>query len=247
MHNPMQILILPILLPVIFIIPLIVSKSVRLSRFIGLAGSALLLAVSIVLFISVLKNGVHTLFLGGWEAPFGITLVADTTSAMMVLVSAFIAFTICIYSLFMVSDELVSSKFHVFFNSLMLGVNGALLTGDVFNLYVWFEVMLMSSFVLITLGNSKTQLEGGIKYMSMNLIGSLLFLVGLGLLYGKTGTLNMAHLATILIEDNNNLLMNTSAVLFFVAFGIKAAVFPLFFWLPASYHTANISITSLFA
>jgi len=243
----MQILILPILLPVVFIVPLIVIKNIRLSRIIGIVSSTLLLAIAVVLFRLVYKNGVLTLFLGSWEAPFGITLVADTTSAIMVLVSAFIAFTISIYSLFMVSDEMVGSKFYVFFNSLLLGVNGALLTGDVFNLFVWFEVMLLSSFVLITLGNSKAQLEGGIKYMSINLIGSLLFLVGLGLLYGKTGTLNMAHLATILIEDSNNLLMNTSAVLFFVAFGIKAAVFPLFFWLPASYHTANISITSLFA
>jgi len=243
----MQILILPILLPVVFIVPLILSKSVRLSRGLGITSSILLLVIALILFVSVLKHGILTLFLGGWEAPYGITLVADTTSALMVLVSAFIAFTISVYSLFMVSDDLVRSKFYVFFNSLILGVNGAFLTGDVFNLYVWFEVMLLSSFVLITLGNNKAQLEGGIKYMAMNLIGSLLFLIGLGLLYGKTGTLNMAHLATILNEDNNNILMNTSSVLFFVAFGIKAAVFPLFFWLPASYHTANISVTSLFA
>lgn len=243
----MQILIIPILLPIAFIILLLISRNVKVSRFLGVLSAATQLVVAVHLFIQVMKYGVQTLFVGGWEAPFGITLVADTTSAVMLLVTAFIAFSIAIYSLSMVSNNMVSSKFYVFFNSLLMGVNGALLTGDVFNLYVWFEVMLMSSFVLITLGNSKEQLEGGIKYMAMNLIGSLLFLIGLGLLYGKTGTLNMAHLATILQNDTNSLLMNTSAVLFFIAFGIKAAVFPLFFWLPASYHTANISITSLFA
>jgi multicomponent Na+:H+ antiporter subunit D len=128
-----------------------------------------------------------------------------------------------------------------------MGVNGAFITGDVFNLYVWFEVMLISSFVLITMGKKKEQLEGGIKYLALNLVGSFFFLAGLGLLYGKTGTLNMAHLAEILKNDEQALMMNTSGILFFVAFGIKAAVFPLYFWLPSSYHTPNIAITSLFA
>ena len=126
-------------------------------------------------------------------------------------------------------------------------MNGSFITGDVFNLFVWFEVMLMSSFVLVTLGRTKDQLEGGIKYLALNLIGSMFLLAGIGLLYGKTGTLNMAHLAQILKTDDQAILMNTSAVLFFIAFGIKAAVFPLYFWLPASYHTPDITITSLFA
>jgi multicomponent Na+:H+ antiporter subunit D len=128
-----------------------------------------------------------------------------------------------------------------------MGVNGAFLTGDTFNLYVWFEVILISSFVLITMGNAKQQLEGGIKYLALNLIGSLFFLAGLGLLYGKTGTLNMAHLAHILRESQQPIYINTSAMLFFLAFGIKAAIFPLFFWLPASYHTPNITVSSIFA
>ncbi len=130
---------------------------------------------------------------------------------------------------------------------LLQAMHSTCMFGSKFNLYVWFEVMLISSFVLITMGKKKEQLEGGIKYLALNLLGSLLFLAGLGLLYGKTGTLNMAHLAEILKNDDQALLMNTSAILFFVAFGIKAAVFPLFFWLPSSYHTPNITITSLFA
>ena len=142
---------------------------------------------------------------------------------------------------------MVASRFYAFFFSLVLGVNGAFITGDAFNLYVWFEVILLSSFVLITMGRSKDQLEGGIKYMTLNLMGSLFFLAGLGLLYGKTGTLNMAHLAQIVRVNPEAGLLNSSAVLFFIAFGIKAALFPLHFWLPASYHTPNVTVTALFA
>jgi multicomponent Na+:H+ antiporter subunit D len=184
---------------------------------------------------------------GGWKAPYGISLVIDYLSGIMLVVTSVIVFSISIYAYRMISDLRSYSKFYIFFFSLAMGVNGAFITGDVFNLYVWFEVMLLSSFVLITMGSRKEQLEGGIKYMALNLIGSLLFLAGLGILYGETGTLNMAHLAHILMEDEQSILMNTSAMLFFIAFGIKSAVFPLFFWLPSSYHTPNIATTSLFA
>ncbi|SHF60219.1 multisubunit sodium/proton antiporter, MrpD subunit [Mariniphaga anaerophila] len=238
---------LPILLPFIFIISLLVFRSDRLAGWLGVFGSGLLILLSGYLFILVQKHGVIALQMGGWEAPFGITLVVDFLSAIMLVVAALIVFSIAIYALRFLPKTIRLNRFFIFFFGLTMGLNGAFVTGDVFNLFVWFEVMLMSSFVLITLGRTKEQLEGGIKYMSLNLIGSLLFLAGVGLLYGKTGTLNMAHLAEILKNDNQAILMNTSAVLFFVAFGIKAAVFPLYFWLPASYHTPNITISSLFA
>ncbi|HDR50707.1 MAG TPA: Na+/H+ antiporter subunit D, partial [Mariniphaga anaerophila] len=199
------------------------------------------------LFMLVREHGVIALQMGGWEAPFGITLVVDYLSALMLVVSAIIIFSIAVYALRFLPETIKLNRFFVFFFGLTMGLNGAFVTGDVFNLFVWFEVMLMSSFVLITLGQTKHQLEGGIKYLALNIVGSMFFLAGVGLLYGKTGTLNMAHLAEILKNDDQAILMNTSAVLFFVAFGIKAAVFPLYFWLPASYHTPNITITSLFA
>ena len=238
---------LPILIPLFLIILLIVIRSDKLARWIGILGSAALLVVSIWLLVQVSRNDVLVLYMGGWAAPYGITLVVDYLSSLMLLVSSFIVFSISIYAYRFVPFSHKKGKFYIFFFSLAMGVNGAFITGDVFNLYVWFEVMLMSSFVLITLESTKEQLEGGIKYMALNLIGSLLFLAGLGLLYGKTGTLNMAHLAEILKNDQQALLMNSSAMLFFVAFGIKAAIFPLFFWLPSSYHTPNITITSLFS
>lgn len=238
---------LPILIPFILIIIMIMVRSEDLSKKIGVAGSFILLLISVWIFVKLKNDGILVIHMGGWKAPFGITLVIDYLSSIMLIISSLIVFAISIYAISFLETRQKSSKFYVFFFSLVMGINGSFTTGDVFNLYVWFEVMLMSSFVLITLGNKKEQLEGGVKYLALNLIGSLFFLAGLGLLYGKTGTLNMAHLAEILKNDQQAILMNTSAILFFVAFGIKAAVFPLFFWLPASYHTSNITVSALFA
>ncbi|TLX73013.1 Na+/H+ antiporter subunit D [Labilibacter sediminis] len=238
---------LPILIPFTLIIILIFIRSSVYAKWIGIAGSTVLFVVAVYLFFQVRKQDVLVLQMGGWEAPFGISLVLDYLSSLMLLTSGFLVFSISIFAYHFIGNKPKFSRFFIFFFALVMGVNGSFITGDVFNFYVWLEVMMLSSFVLITMGSKKEQLEGGIKYMSLNLIASLFFLAGLGLLYGKTGTLNMAHLAQILNNDQQSILMNTSAMLFFIALGIKAAIFPLFFWLPASYHTANITVTSLFA
>ncbi|MCS7051807.1 MAG: Na+/H+ antiporter subunit D, partial [Thermomicrobium sp.] len=130
--------------------------------------------------------------------------------------------------------------------ALLLGVNGAFLTGDLFNLYVWFEVMLMASFVLLVLGAERGQVEGGIKYVALNLLASAFFLSATGILYGIAGTLNFADLSRVLLVVEPRIL-DVVAVLFGIAFGIKAGVFPLFFWLPASYHTPPVPVSALFA
>jgi len=238
---------LPILIPFALAISLLIFNTPKYGRWIGPIGSLAMIVASLYLFTTLQSEGILTLNMGAWEAPFGIVLVIDYLSALMLVVSSFILFAVSLYAVRFLPDDIPLSRFFFFFFTLSMGINGAFITGDVFNLYVWFEVMLISSFVLITMGRKKEQLEGGIKYLALNLIGSMLFLAGLGLLYGKTGTLNMAHLAQILKNDDQAIMMNTSAILFFVAFGIKAAVFPLFFWLPASYHTPNITITALFA
>lgn len=238
---------LPLLLPFAIAIGLLLVRSAVLSRWVGPLGSLAMLVVAVYLNFKVQQDGILTLNTGGWIAPFGIALVVDYLSSLMLVVSSLIAFVIALFANRNLPDDIPFSRFYFFFFTLNMGVNGAFITGDVFNLYVWFEVMLISSFVLITLGKKKAQLEGGIKYLALNIMGSMLFLAGLGLLYGKTGTLNMAHLAGILKNDHQAILMNPSSVLFFVAFGIKAAVFPLYFWLPSSYHTPDITISSLFA
>ncbi|MCT7654634.1 hypothetical protein MBH78_07270 [Oceanimonas sp. NS1] len=126
-------------------------------------------------------------------------------------------------------------------------MTGAFLTGDIFNLYVWFEILLIASFGLMILGGERAQMEGAIKYVTLNLISSAMFLTAVGLLYGYAGTLNMADLAVKLNGPEQSGLVTVIAMLFLVAFGIKAAAFPLFFWLPASYHTPPVAISAVFA
>ena len=242
-----MILAIPILIPLVFMILMILRLPEKVMRTAGVAGSILMMAAAVFILIKVKAEGIQTLYLGAWEAPYGITFVADPFSALMLVVSAIILFAISLYAIHFLSPEYQSNKFYVFFFSLAIGLNGSFLTGDVFNLYVWFEVMLLSSFVLMTMGKTQDKLRGGIKYLALNLIGSLFFLAGIGLLYGKTGTLNMAHLAQIVGNSDQTQWLNAPAMLIFLAFGIKSAVFPLFFWLPASYHKPNITISSMFA
>ena len=127
-----------------------------------------------------------------------------------------------------------------------MGLNGAFLTGDIFNLYVWFEVIIISSFVLLTLGGRKAQLEGAVKYMAMNILASMIFLTGIGILYGLTGSLNMADLSLKVAAVENRNLVNLTAIFFIIGFGIKSAVFPLYFWLPSSYHTPPSAVAAIF-
>lgn len=243
----MNAVLLPILIPLIAIMLLFFFRSNRFSNVLLILGSSLLLISSLFLLWKVNQEGILVLYMGAWEAPFGITLVVDFFSVLMLIISAFVLLAVSIYKTRFIPTRAGGNRFSIFFFSLAMGVNGAFITGDVFNLYVWFELILISSFVLITYCKQQSQFHAGIKYLGMNLLGSLFFLAGIGLLYGKTGTLNMAHLAAIFNENGFPPGLNTSATLIFLAFGIKAAVFPLFFWLPASYHIPNITITALFA
>jgi multicomponent Na+:H+ antiporter subunit D len=237
----------PILIPLIAIMLLIFVKPTRFGRTVMIAGSSLLLIAAIYLLFQVKTDGIIALHMGAWEAPFGISLVIDMFSALMLVVSASIFLAISVYITGFMPRETSGNRFGVFFFALAMGVNGAFITGDIFNLYVWFELMLISSFVLITYCKQKEQYHAGIKYLGLNFLGSLFLLAGIGLLYGKTGSLNMAHIAALFAQNGVPEGINLSASLIFLAFGIKAALFPLFFWLPASYHTPNVTITALFA
>lgn len=226
---------------------LVTSHTQRLTRAIGVTGAVALLVVSILLLHDTLINGYVIMQAGDWPAPFGITLIADVLSAAMVCITGIIAVCVALYSLRDIEERLVRSNYFALFHLLLMGVVGAFITGDLFNLYVWFEVMLLASFVLITMGGQRDQLEGGVKYLVINLVSSVFFLSGVGLIYGKLGTLNMADIALRLQEAPDALLVNSSAMLLLAAFGIKAALFPFFFWLPASYHTPSVAISALFA
>lgn len=241
-------LVLPLIVPVATAALSLASwGNVRLQRLLSVLGSAALLAVSLALLGAVREYGPLATQVGNWPAPFGITLVADRFSAIMVVLAGLIGLAVSIYSLEDIGPRREAFGYHPLLQILLMGVCGSFLTGDLFNLYVWFEVMLMSSFVLMTLGAETPQLQGGIKYVALNLISSGLFLAGVGILYGMVGTLNMADLAGKLATQERPGLITALSMLFFLAFGLKAAVFPLFFWLPASYHTPPVAISALFA
>ena len=216
-------------------------------RWLSVAGSAGLLIASGFLMAEVLREGVVAAQMGQWAAPFGITLVADLLSAVMVVITGITGLAVAIYALADVDEAKETLGFHALYQVLLAGVCGAFLTGDLFNLYVWFEVMLISSFGLLILGGKREQLDGGIKYVTLNLVSTILFLSAVGLLYGMTGTLNMADLHGAVQQVDNPGLLIVIAIMFMIAFGVKAAVFPLFFWLPASYHTPAFAVSAIFA
>lgn len=237
---------LPIVIPFLTAVFAFLTRQSPLGRWISVAGSSVLLIASIVLMNTVLREGVVAAQMGQWPAPFGITLVADLLSAVMVLITAIVAVAVSIYAIADVDEGMERLGYHALFNMLIAGVVGAFITGDLFNLYVWFEVMLIASFGLLVLGGRPEQIDGGVKYVALNLVSTIMFLTGIGLLYGMTGTLNMADLASV-VDGADQRLLTIVAVLFMIAFGVKAAVFPLFFWLPASYHTPAFSVSAVFA
>jgi len=216
-------------------------------RWLSVIGTAALLATGLALLSSVWHNGIQAIQIGGWVAPFGITLVADLLSAIMVVLAGLMGFSVAVYSLTSMDPQRESFGYYPLLHILLMGICGSFLTGDLFNLFVWFEVMLIASFVLLALGGERGQLEGGIKYVTLNLISSAIFLAAVGLVYGLEGTLNMADLHIQLQKSEHPGLVTTLATLFLVAFGLKAAIFPLFFWLPSSYHTPPVAVSAIFS
>ncbi|MDA0700054.1 MAG: proton-conducting transporter membrane subunit, partial [bacterium] len=237
----------PVVLPLLSASLLFVLRGhIGAQRILSTASTAIGVTLATVLLMQVSRGGIQVAQLGAWPAPFGISFVADHLSAIMVVISGIMGCAVAVYALRDIDAARERLGYHPVFQVLLAGINGAFLTGDLFNLYVWFEVLLISSFVLLTLGNRREQLEGGVKYVAVNLVSSLLFLAATGLLYGVTGTLNLADLAVKVPLAPPGLVV-AIAMLFLVAFGIKAAVFPLFFWLPASYHTPPVAVSAIFA
>lgn len=221
-------------------------NSVKGQRVISVIGHLAILAIAIDLFSTVWSDGIQVMQAGSWTAPFGITFVADTFSATLVLLTAIAGLAVGVFSTVTVHTSREHYGYYPIFHLLLMGLFGAFLTGDLFNLYVWFEIMIIASFVLLTLGGDKSQLEGAMKYMTLNLLASTFFLTAVGIVYGLTGTLNMADIAVKMKLIEHRGLVSVTAILFFIGFGIKSAVFPLYSWLPASYHTPQTPITAIF-
>jgi multicomponent Na+:H+ antiporter subunit D len=211
------------------------------------AAFALLVAAVALLAHVAARGGPVASQMGGWPAPFGITLVADLLSAALVAAAALVYAAVAVYGCADGPTEREEQLYHPLLSGLMLGVCGAFLAGDVFNLYVWFEVMLIASFGLLAVGGGRAQLDAGVKYLALNMVATTVLLFAVALLYGMTGTLNMADLARRVPEVENRGAVAAVALLFLGAFGMKAAAFPLFYWLPASYHTATPQVGAVFA
>jgi multicomponent Na+:H+ antiporter subunit D len=243
-----NLLLLPIFIPLVAAaLALLAWQNRRAQRVIGVLGAAGLLIAALVQLLVVSDQGMLALQVGDWPAPFGITLVADLLSAIMVAITGLMGLVVVVYSLASIDRARESFGYYPLLLFLLMGVSGAFLTGDLFNLYVWFEVLLISSFVLLALGGERRQLSGALKYVTLNLIASAIFLSAVGILYSATGTLNMADLSVRLSALDQPGLATVLAMFFLVAFGIKAAIFPFFFWLPESYHVPPLPVTTIFS
>lgn len=240
-------IVVPVAVPLLFGALLLVFRKAPQTQAIGaVIGLSLVFAAEIGLLVRVLAEGPISLTMGRWIPPFGISLVADALGIVLALTATLVALVCALYGVRDIDASGRRYGFYTFLMLLMAGVGGAFLTGDVFNLYVWFEVFLISAFGLIVLGSEARQLDGAVKYAVLNLIATTLFLIGTGLLYGSFGTLNMADIARKAPEVREVAPLGTIAVIYFIAFGMKAAAFPLHFWLPASYHTPRIVVAALF-
>ncbi|MBN1889023.1 MAG: Na+/H+ antiporter subunit D [Thermoflexales bacterium] len=240
-------IVLPVLIPFFTAVTiLLLRRRLRAVRWVALAGSTGGLVTALVLLAHVADGRLLVTQLGGWPAPYGITFVVDLFSAMMLTMASLTGTLVLVYTIGSLDAERERMGFYALYQFLLMGVCGSFITGDLFNLYVFFEIMLVSSFGLMTLGGERCQLEGGLKYVVINMVSSTLFVSALGVLYGVAGTLNMADLSQRLLAAPPGLVA-VLASMFLVIFGIKAGLFPLYFWLPASYHTPPPAVSALFA
>lgn len=238
---------LPIVLPLLGAgASIIAGRSKLAQRIISIGVLIAVTGISIALLIEVDSSGPVAVQAGGWPAPIGITLVADRLSAIMLCIGSVMFLAVLIYAIGQPGAE----RNHVGFQSVYLilasGVAASFLTGDLFNLFVAFEMMLTASYVLITLGAQRDQVRSGMTYVVISLLASVLLLAAIALIYSATGTVNLAELS-IRMQEISPGLRTAFALFLLLVFGIKAGLFPLFFWLPDSYPTAPSAVTAVFA
>ncbi|MFW7381270.1 MAG: proton-conducting transporter membrane subunit [Oligoflexus sp.] len=243
----MNITVFPILIPLIgFCLALFFRRNIGQQKSVTILASIL----HVLLTLTLLRETDAQLSLqsAGWIAPFGISLTINFLSLLMLAVASVMYLVISLYSIPNLTAE-SSVMYFPLLNIIIAGICGAFLTADIFNLYVWFELILLSSFALISLEGNRKRLRGAFTYAIMSVTGSMLFLLAVGLIYGATGTLNMADLAVkldVLAQESPGYVLGLSLLLF-VAFSLKAAIWPFYFWLPDSYHLPSSALSSLFA
>ncbi|MCB1390242.1 MAG: monovalent cation/H+ antiporter subunit D [Rhodobacteraceae bacterium] len=243
-------IIAPVILPALMgpFITLAMRHDVTLQRVASLASSVLLVGMTLALLVSAAGGNIESYELGAWPAPFGIVLVLDRLSALMVTLTAVLGLIVLGYAVATNWDQR-GRNFHALYQFQMMGLFGAMLTGDIFNLFVFFEILLIASYGLMTHGGGRMRLRGGVQYVIYNLAGSTLFLFALGTLYAVFGTLNMADLAERAVElpAGDGALLRVTAALLLLVFVLKGALLPMHFWLPNTYALAPAPVAALFA
>lgn len=244
-----HLIVLPVVLPLVAGILLLYQRQglVHYKRAVSVIATLLLLLVSIALVRQAASGEITYYALGDWQPPFGVVLVLDRLSALMVLLTSLLAVGAVVFACG--GDDEKGSNFHGLFQWQLLGINGAFLTGDLFNLFVFFEVLLLASYALLLHGGGKARIQASVHYVVLNLAGSSLFLIAVGILYGATGTLNMADMGDKLasLPAEREGLVTAGALMLLVVFGLKAAILPLYFWLPRAYAAAPAPVAALFA
>lgn len=245
-----HLIIAPIVLPAVLagLIVIMARTSIAAQRLIGAVGIVALLGLSVILVHQSGTMAPQAYFLGNWPAPFGIALILDRLAALMLALTAVLSAVIWAYAALTNWDKR-GKHFHALFLFQLMGLNGAFLTGDAFNLFVFFEVLLIASYGLMVHGGGADRLRAGVQYVAFNLLGSTLFLFGLATIYSVTGTLNMADLAVKLaaLPDGDAALVRVASVMLLLVFSIKGALVPLHFWLPGTYANAPGPVAALFA
>ncbi len=242
-------LIAPVVVPLFAgaLLVLLEKARSRATAFVSLGSTLALLWVAVQLFLQAQTGDVQVYLVGNWQAPWGVALALDRLAALMVLLTALVGLAALVYALG--GDDRKGLHFHALLQFQLMGLNGAFLTADLFNLFVFFEVLLAASYGLLLHGASTERLKASVHYVAFNLTGSALFLIAVSLLYALTGTLNLADLAVKLPElsAENNRLGQAALLLLVVVFAVKAALLPLYFWLPATYAAASAPVAALFA
>jgi len=244
-----HLIVAPLLLPLLMgaIIVLAVNRGIALHRSLGLISSAAVALITALLLYQSMTGPIQMYVLGNWSPPFGIIMVLDRLSAMMIFITSVLAFLCLLYAVKGTDEQ--GKNFHALFQFQLLGINGAFLTGDIFNLFVFFEVMLLSSYGLVLHGGGARRTKAGMHYAMLNLVGSSVFLIGVGILYGLLGSLNMADMAVRLAgaPADNAALLQAGGLILFGVFALKAALLPLYFWLPNAYGFTSAPVAALFA
>ncbi|PMR76654.1 monovalent cation/H+ antiporter subunit D [Billgrantia endophytica] len=244
-----HLVILPILMPMIGALILLLSGKAPdgFHRRLSVALTGALLLISLVLLGRAASGELLLYALGNWQAPFGIVLMLDRLSALMLVLTATLALGCVLFAC--AGEDIRGSHFHGLFQLQLMGLNGAFLTSDLFNLFIFFEITLLASYALLMHGGGKEQVAAGLHYVVINVAGSALFVISLGVLYGATGTLNMADMANRVAEMGSDqaALVTAGALMLIVVFSLKAALLPLYFWLPRTYAAAPAPVAALFA